>query len=140
MSAEMAADAAGDDVGVSRAELAIERDKVQIERERLAFERERLAAERERWKADAELRSRAEGRGIGAGTLVLVAVTCVLAGVLVGVLALGRRPGERDKSAFTLGRLPSALATNVSEKGGAPIVLRAVEAGSGRNAYLLILD
>ena len=138
MNEDRHAGAAGDEVGVSRAELAIERDKVQIERERLAFERERLAAERERWKADAELRSRAEGKGISLGTLLLVAVICVLAGGMAGMVAFGRRAPGRAESAFTLDRLPDGLATNASEKGSAPIVLRAVEAGTGRNAYLIL--
>ena len=54
-----------DDSAMSRAELHIEREKIQIERERLTRERERMAAERERWKSEAELKPRAEGRGIG---------------------------------------------------------------------------
>jgi hypothetical protein len=131
-----------DETTVSRAELAIERDKVEIERERLALERERLAAERERWRIDSELRSRAEGRGIRVSTLIYVAVICVLVGGIVGGLALGRRAPARTMPGFSLEKLMGAAApTNAAERGGAPIVLRAVDAnGTSRNAYLLLFE
>ena len=110
---------------------------VQIERERLALERERLAAERERWKNDSELKSRAEGRGIGISTLVFVGVICVLVGVIAGFLSIGPR-GSRA-SAMGLAALTSKTSTNASGSGKS-ILLRPVETGGGSKAYLLILD
>lgn len=133
-------DTGADDVAVSRAELGIERDKVQIERERLALERERLSAERERWKIDAELRTRGEGRGIAISTLVFVAIICALVGGLVGVLTRGQRTTVRDLNSDGLKALMSRASTNGATRGDAPILLRAVDAGSGHGAYLLILD
>lgn len=126
-----------DETVVSRAELHIEREKIQIERERLALERERLAAERERWKNDSELKSRAEGRGIGISTLVFVGVICVLVGVIAGFLSIGPR-GSRA-SAMGLAALTSKTSTNASGSGKS-ILLRPVETGGGSKAYLLILD
>lgn len=131
-----------DGTPVSYSELTIEREKVQIERERLALERERLAAERERWKSEAELRPRSEGRGIAVSTLVFVAVICVLAGALVGTLTHFPQRGGGNAAAARLEALMSRTAgtTNASARGEAPIVLRALDAGTGRGAYLLILD
>ena len=129
-----------DDPTVSRAELAIERDKVEIERERLALERERLASERERWKIDAELRSRGEGRGIAVSTLIYVAIICALVGGLTGVLSRAPRTATRDLNSESLKALMSRASTNAASRSDAPILLRAVDAGGGHGAYLLILD
>ena len=135
-------EARADGTPVSYSELTIEHEKVQIERERLALERERLAAEREHWKSDAELRPRAEGRGIAVSTLVFVSVICVLAGALVGTLSRSPQRAGNSAAAARLEALMSrtATSTNAPAKGESPIVLRALDAGTGRGAYLLILD
>ena len=127
-----------DESTVSRAELHIEREKIQIERERLALERERMAAERERWKIDAELKSRAEGRGIAFSTLVFVGLICVLAGVITGFLSVGPRASRTPGISFEA--LTSKASTNAATAGGKPILLRPVDTGGGSRAYLLILD
>jgi len=128
-----------DGMPVSYSELVIEREKVQIERERLALERERLMAERERWTSEDHLRPGAEGRGISVSTLVFVGVIGILAGALVGLFT--HPPQNAGNAAAKLESLLSVHAvTNASGKGESPIVLRAVDAGSGHNAYLLILN
>jgi hypothetical protein len=131
-------DAEQDESAVSRAELHIEREKIQIERERLALERERMAAERERWKNDAELKSRAEGRGIAFSTLVFVGLICVLAGVIAGFLSVGPRAARTPGIGFEA--LTSRVSTNAAAANGKPILLRPVDTGGGSKAYLLILD
>jgi len=125
-----------DETAVSRAELHIEREKIQIERERLALERERLAAERERWKTDAELKLRAEGRGIAFSTLVFVGAICVLVGVIAGFLSSG--PRALRTPAAGIEAMMSRTGTNAAARGG--LVLRPVDTGGGSKAYLLILD
>ena len=126
-----------DEPAVSRAELHIEREKIEIERERLALERERLAAERERWKTDAELKSRAEGRGIAFSTLVFVGSICVLVGVIAGFLVAG--PRATRTSVAGIETLMSRTTTNATARGGNSFLLRPVETGGGK-AYLLILE
>ena len=116
-----------DESTVSRAELHIEREKIQIERERLALERERMAAERERWKIDAELKSRAEGRGIAFSTLVFVGIICVLVGVIAGFFSAGPRASRTSAAEITA--LMSGTATNATNRGGKSILLRPVDTG-----------
>lgn len=127
-----------DESAVTRVELHIEREKIEIERERLALERERLASERERWKTDAELKSRAEGRGIGVSTLIYVGIICVLAGVIAGFLSTGSRGSHT--SGIGLEALTAKASTNATAGGGKSILLRPVDTGGGSKAYLLILD
>jgi hypothetical protein len=123
----------------SRAEIQIEREKVQIERERLALERERLAAERERWKIDAELRPRAEGRGIAVSTLVFMSIICALIGVIAGNFSGGTRRSARLATPVNLQALMAGASTNRPAASGQAL-LRSLETGGGRGAYLLILD
>jgi len=127
-----------DESAVSRAELHIEREKIQIERERLALERERMAAERERWKIDADLKSRAEGRGVAFNTLVFVGVICVLVGVITGILSIGLRASRTPGAG--LEALTSKGSTNEVITSSKPILLRPVDTGGSGKAYLLILD
>ena len=127
-----------DESAVSRAELHIEREKIEIERERLALERERLSAERERWKNDAELKSRAEGRGIAVSTLMFVGVIGVLVGVIAGFLSAGPRASRM--SGIGLAGLTSQSTTNVTTAQGKSVLLRPMETSGGSKAYLLILE
>ncbi len=127
-----------DDSAMSRAELHIEREKIQIERERLTLERERMAAERERWKSEAELKPRAEGRGIAYSTLVFVGIICVLTGIIAGLFSGGVR-APRASGLVGLEALTGRNATN-SAAGVKSILLRPVETSNGGKAYLLIVD
>jgi hypothetical protein len=143
MSAEksgIAAETGTEETPTSRAEIQIEREKVQIERERLALERERLAAERERWKIDDELRPRAEGRGIAVSTLVFMSIICALIGVIAGNFSGGTRRVPRLSSPVNLQSLMAGASTNQSAGASGQVLLRALDAGGGRGAYLLILD
>ena len=133
------ADTELDESAVSRAELHIEREKIQIERERLALERERLVAERERWKSDAELISRGEGRGIAFSTLVLVGIIGVLLGVITGFFLNGPR-GSQSSTVGIETLSASAISTNALGRGDNSITLRPMDAGSGKKAYLLIVN
>lgn len=123
----------------SRAELQIEREKVQIERERLALERERLAAERERWKIDAELRPRAEGRGVAISTLVFLSIICALIGVIAGNFSGEARRSPRLTTPVNLQALMAEASTN-RPVASRQALLRSLDTGGGRGAYLLILD
>jgi len=127
-----------DETAVSRAELQIAREKIQIERERLVLERERLAAERERWTSDAALKSRAEGRNISVGTLILIGIICVLAGVIAG----GMSAGLRGSPATALGieALIAPNTTNATGRGDQSIILHPMDTSGGKKAYLLILN
>ena len=135
-------EAAKEENPISRVEIQIEREKVQIERERLALERERLASERERWKIDAELRPRAEGRGIAVGTLVYISIICALVGVIAGSFTLtgGARSSSRLTAPVNLRSLMAVASTNQSAGASSPVVLRTIDTGGSRGAYLLILD
>lgn len=130
--------------GTTRTDLVLEREKIELERERLALERERLAAEREKWKSDAVWKNRAEGRfGISLANVVLMAVTCVAIGGLVGGFIIwrdARTMRGRQLSPVVLKAL--GVETNRQGAGGAPLVLRRVVSSDGESqgGYILFLD